>query len=67
MLKHSFSAFLKQTLAAGFGLTLLGLCSGCGDGERMESGTQVEVSQDMLDEAEASDAYFDSEGQGAPQ
>ena len=32
----------------------------------METGTQVEVSQDMLDEADASDAYFDSQGQGTP-
>lgn len=38
-----------------------GFAVGCGSGERMETGTQVEVSPDMLEEARNADAYFDSQ------
>lgn len=51
----------------GLALAACGLLLGCGGGDRMESGTQVEVSQDMLDEAAASDAYFDAQSKsGTP-
>jgi hypothetical protein len=38
-----------------------GIAPGCGGGTK-ETGTQVEVSQDMLDEAKNADAYFESQG-----
>ncbi len=55
---------LAVLLLAGLGGVSTAFMSGCGGGERMESGTQVEVTQDMLDEADASDAYFDSQTKG---
>lgn len=46
--------------ALAMGLALIGL-AGCG-GSRTETGTQVEVPQEMLDDAKAQDSYFDQQG-----
>lgn len=45
---------LGLALACGLGI-------GCGGGDRMQTGTQVEVSDQMLEEAAAQDAYFDEQ------
>jgi hypothetical protein len=62
-MKASATRRFSLILISGF-VAAAGIMSGCGGGDRMETGTQVEVTQDMLDEADASDAYFDSQKQG---
>lgn len=63
-------AKIRSVLVVAPSLLALGLLSGCGEGERMESGTQVQVSDDLLKDAHAQDAYFDeqksSSKKGAP-
>ncbi|MFO0892977.1 MAG: hypothetical protein U0790_28055 [Isosphaeraceae bacterium] len=63
-----FRTLAARASFAGAATLAFGLLAGCGEGERMQTGTQVQVSDDLLKEAHAQDEYFDAQkkaGKGA--
>lgn len=56
---------MGRSLVIGPVLLATGLITGCGEGDRMESGTQVQVTDDLLQEAKAQDEYFESQKKSA--
>jgi hypothetical protein len=46
---------------AGLGALLLAALPGCGEGERMQTGTQVEITDEMRREAEASGNFLEQQ------
>jgi len=49
---------VKFAFSLGVCCLSTGLFAGCGEGERLQSGTQVQVTRDMEAEAKASDAFL---------
>ncbi|MGE3818613.1 MAG: hypothetical protein AB7I30_04210 [Isosphaeraceae bacterium] len=49
---------IRRSLGIGPLLLATGLITGCGEGERLETGTQVQVTDDLMQEAKAQDEYF---------